>query len=284
MRATSIALLLLVACQSRNDPTASAPPAARAPTSIAPTSTASTSTAATSAISSTGLTQRTVLVELYSSQGCSSCPPADALLGRLPELGPADRVVALGFHVTYWDDLGWADPFAAPEYDARQAAYARALAGLDGRKQGPYTPQMVVDGRVHFTGSLADVARAQIYAAQARPPRLTLASEVTRRGDTLDVSLRVGDLGPPPPEDVGLFAALAQRHAETAVPRGENAGERLHEYAVVRALAGPRPPAEPTRLELKVPPDLGPDAFDLVVFAQDLSSLEILTAGVASLP
>ena len=104
------------------------------------------------------LWNRVVLVELYTSQGCSSCPPADAIVRDLPAQGLGrDRVVPLTFHVDYWDQLGWRDPFAAPAFTRRQESYAKS-----GRLRPPgsgaseitglYTPQMIVDGQVHFPG------------------------------------------------------------------------------------------------------------------------------------
>src|SRR5262245_58242267 len=85
-----------------------------------------------------------VVLELFTSQGCSSCPPADELL---PELAAAPGVIALAFHVDVWDDLGWKNPFSSPQWTARQESYVEKLGG------GPYTPQLVVNGRAHVVGS-----------------------------------------------------------------------------------------------------------------------------------
>ena len=107
-----------------------------------------------------------VIVELFTSEGCSSCPPADSLLGRihLKETTAGQLIVGISEHVTYWDDLGWKDPFSAQVFTDRQSVYASRLSA-----EGPYTPQMVVDGREQFVGSdsgtlqraLADEARQQ---------------------------------------------------------------------------------------------------------------------------
>lgn len=223
---------------------------------------------------------RTVLVELYSSQGCNSCPAADAVLGRLPALGfAADDVVALTFHVTYWDYLGWADPFGSARFDARQLEYVDAeLPGHDGRAaQGPYTPQMIVDGRVHFPGSYAGAAVQRIAEARARPQWLALTGCSRRAGDAVDVEVTSRVSAPRASgERVGVFAALAQREVLTAVPRGENAGQRLTEYAVVRDLAGPVARGDSLRLQLRAPDGVEAGALEVVVFAQDLGSRAIV--------
>ena len=105
-------------------------------------------------------TRQPVVVELYTSQGCSSCPPADAFLG---ELARQDDVIALSLHVDYWDDMGWKDTFASPNTTARQRAYKQVL-----NSRYVYTPQIVVDGRGHAVGSRRAEVRALIAEARAR--------------------------------------------------------------------------------------------------------------------
>ena len=232
-----------------------------------------------------------VLVELFSSQGCDSCPAADALIGQLPERGwTRDRVVPLTFHVTYWDDLGWSDPYADALYDQRQIGYAQqaaaARAADENTIRGPYTPQMVVDGRVHFSGALADVADTEIEKARHAPTPIELEVSARAEGSAVDVQV-VSRLAAAADLDtdrakVGLFAALAQRELSTEVPRGENAGSTLAEHWVVRDFAGPKlfrsgRERNETALVLTVPDDAPAlNGYEVVVFAQDLSTLGVL--------
>ena len=171
-----------------------------------------------------GRARRLVVAELFTSQGCSSCPPADAVLRDLVASRP--DVLALGFHVTYWDRLGWRDPFALEAATLRQRGYA-ALSGIG----GVYTPQMVVDGRYDVVGS----DRPGVLAALAR------AAGAGDSGITLDLSRRDGGLA----VIVGAAAGVARgqvllvgydnQHG-TQVARGENAGRRLVNANVVRAM------------------------------------------------
>jgi hypothetical protein len=157
------------------------------------------------------------VVELYTSQGCSSCPPADAVLGELAQL---PNVVALAFHVAYWDDIGWPDPFALPIAVQRQERYVHML-GVP----SAFTPQAVVDGRASFVGS----DKRRILAAMLEPR------------DTIPIALAVadGELTVTIPDrrdqegyEVNLAAYRPQ--AQTPVKRGENSGRTLTEYNIVR--------------------------------------------------
>lgn len=169
-----------------------------------------------------------VVVELFTSQGCSSCPPADALLG---ELAQRREVVALAFHVDYWDHIGWKDPFGDPLHTARQRAYASRL-----RLRTIYTPQMVVDGVIQLVGSRRGEVEATIdrRLGLGRAERVSIPIEFGRRSDG-PVSIVVPAAAADGPADL-LLAAIDREH-RTEIRRGENAGRTLADFNVVRSIA-----------------------------------------------
>ena len=178
-----------------------------------------------------------VVIELFTSEGCSSCPPADALLARLEREQPVEgaEVVALAQHVDYWNDLGWADPFSSHEASERQGEYA-AVFGND----GVYTPQMIVDGRTEFPGGESGKAFETIAQA-AREPKaevsLARAAEQADAGDALRLSVRVMRLPKLTDGDAAdVLLAVTESDLSSDVARGENAGRRLTHVCVVRAL------------------------------------------------
>jgi hypothetical protein len=176
----------------------------------------------------------TLLLELFTSQGCSSCPPADRLLAELaadPRL--ADRVFPLAFHVDYWNHIGWTDPFSSAAWSARQRRYARALG--DDRV---YTPQLVVDGAGHLVGSRQAEVRRRVERELASPDAagVTLAVEQVA-GDRLRVVVSARRRGAPTGPPLVAWAALYEDALRTPVGRGENAGRHLANERVVRALA-----------------------------------------------
>jgi len=159
------------------------------------------------------------VVELYTSQGCSSCPPADAYLG---ELVKRPDVLGLTFHVDYWDYLGWKDPFAKPEHTQRQRSYTGKL-----RMRYVYTPQMIIQGITHAVGSNEGEVTAGIAAA-LKKPRLSVSLTVSKKIVTVSVpAARAAERA-----EI-LLVAYDDKHS-TAVRRGENSGRKLSYYNVVR--------------------------------------------------
>jgi hypothetical protein len=175
-----------------------------------------------------------VVVELFTSEGCSSCPPADALLIKLSEKqGPEkEQIIALEEHVDYWDQLGWRDPFSSAEWTRRQESYAAAFG-----YGSVYTPQMVVDGRTEFVGSREWEARKEI---EEMAGKAKAEVRITRAGigeDGKKFTVNVGKLAGVAGNDVvEVWFAITETGLHNAVTRGENAGEDLHHAAVVRTL------------------------------------------------
>ena len=164
---------------------------------------------------------RPVVVELFTSQSCSSCPPAEALLGELA--GEGGDLLPLAFHVTYWNRLNWRDTFSLPEATERQRAYAERLGDT------PFTPQLVVDGRRSVVGSRREAVAAAIGQARAEREEAAAVS-VSRNGSRLDIRLGAGT-------GAGrvVLVGFDPRH-ETAVARGENAGRTVVQANVVRSV------------------------------------------------
>jgi hypothetical protein len=176
-----------------------------------------------------------VVVELFTSEGCSSCPPADALLARLDREQPVEgaEVIALAQHVDYWNNLGWADPFSAHEFSERQGEYA-ARFGDD----SVYTPQMVVDGGAEFPGGNSGRAFEAIARA-AREPKaeVSLARMAEQADGALRLSVRVVRLPKLSDGDTAdVLLAVTESGLSSDVARGENAGHRLMHAGVVRSL------------------------------------------------
>jgi hypothetical protein len=220
-----------------------------------------------------------VLVELFTSEGCSDCPPADALLRRLVADQPIEgvEIVGLGAHVDYWDRLGWRDPFSAAIFSERQSQYADTVF----RSNEVYTPQIVVDGFLESVGSDEATVTRNIRSA-AKQPKATLTLEVTQTtGASVSVNLRAWV--PPQIERTGqadLMVAVTEDGLITHVERGENHGRTLSHSAVVRTVtavgrisAGDQTAS--TNAVLKLAKDWNQSHVRLVAFVQEQASRRI---------
>ncbi|WP_322071741.1 DUF1223 domain-containing protein [Paraburkholderia bannensis] len=162
---------------------------------------------------------RPVVVELFTSQGCSSCPPADRFLSELSDTRP--DVLPLAFHVTYWNQLGWKDPFSFDDADARQAQYAQQFRDFE------YTPEMVIDGRVDVVGSNRIAANSAIDQA-TRNVESAAAVSARREGGRVSVNIGAGN------GRARVVLVGYDTRRVTPVGRGENAGRTLTESNIVR--------------------------------------------------
>jgi hypothetical protein len=227
----------------------------------------------------TGLSQAAtpVIVELFTSEGCSSCPPADRMLSRLPAAFPDIEVIPLSEHVDYWNQLGWQDRFSAPLYSMRQQDYGRVF-----RLENVYTPEMVVNGQAEFNGTDEGRAQQEIRKA-AQTPRADLEISMPSK----DVVHLKAEHLPQGTRSADVFLVITETNLETAVRGGENGGRRLRHVGVVRSLSNVG------RLDTKKSAAFSADAklnlnaewklenVKLVLFVQDRSNRKII--GAASL-
>jgi len=176
-----------------------------------------------------------VLMELFTSEGCSSCPPADALLEKLDRSQPISgaQLIVLSEHVDYWDDIGWKDPYSSHEYSERQSAYAAQFG-----RGGIYTPQMVVDGHYELVGSDERQAiRAVENAVKLEKIQVMLSVFHVEEPNKLGVRVETGPLPSSlAAKSANVFLAVADESDESHVIRGENAGRTLKHVAVLRDL------------------------------------------------
>lgn len=216
-----------------------------------------------------------ILAELYTSQGCSSCPPADRLLSSIEELAAGgSEVIALAFHVDYWDDLGWRDPFSDAVWTERQRGYAARVS--DGRV---YTPMMVVQGREHMVGSSREDVMSALARAARAPASGAAISGRAPGPDRVAVEAIAGDSA------ARAYVALVENAIDTRVLRGENQGRVLRNDHIVRRLRRAFELAPHQRksetVELAVDPTWRRENLEVVLFLQDPESLAIQSAARA---
>ena len=217
-----------------------------------------------------------VLVELFTSEGCSSCPPADEVLRQISGQATAEGqlIVGLSEHVSYWNNLGWKDPYSSDVYTERQQHYS-ARFGLD----SVYTPQMVVNGREQFTGGDRRALEAA-FATEAKRKQIVLhitSAQVTAK----DVTFSYSAAELPGKSSVQLVAVLVDDTDRSNVARGENSGRQLSHAFVARALAplGTLHETEGKSVSLPLPPSFRSDSgagHHLVLFAQQDQTGEVL--------
>jgi hypothetical protein len=209
-----------------------------------------------------------ILVELFTSEGCSSCPPADALLravdGKRTQSGLL--IVGVSEHVTYWNHLGWSDRYSAPVYTDRQSAYAQKF-----HLGSPYTPQMVINGKEQFVGNDKSSLLRALNNAQAESTVSIRIASVKIDSNSFDLDFSLA--GSIPPHGVDVYAILADDSASSDVLRGENAGHMLVHTSVARNLTHIgklKSPVEKTVHIPVSPATLQPpnQGHHLIVFAQ----------------
>jgi hypothetical protein len=220
-------------------------------------------------------TAKPVLVELFTSEGCSSCPPADALLRTLDstQLVTGIQLIGLEEHVDYWDDLGWKDAYSAHAFTVRQQIYADRL-----HRDGPYTPQMVVDGSLEFVGSNRESANQAFEKARSFPKVMVRISSLKAENGNLHARIETDAL----PLQGEVFVAIALEHAQSQVLHGENGGHRLEHVAVLRNLisVGIVAKGEPFSKDVNVALSVPGQPYRVIAFVQEPKQGKILGAAV----
>lgn len=214
-----------------------------------------------------------VVVELFTSEGCSSCPPADALLSRLAQVQPVAgvQIIPLGLHVTYWDQLGWKDAASLSQATERQQDYGRVFG-----EDRIYTPQAVIDGRQELVGSdRAGLERAIANAGRQPHARVTLSVTPDSRGVPV-AHVSVSDVPASVKEGLRTLIVVTEDGVTSVVKRGENGGRTLHHDAVVRRLSA--------AVELAgIPPEWHRERLRVVALVQGTKSRQVLGAATAAI-
>jgi hypothetical protein len=232
-----------------------------------------------------------VVVELFTSEGCSSCPPADDLLLRLERTQPVGgaRVIALEEHVDYWNSLGWVDPFSAPQFRFRQNDFARR-----DKNDNVYTPQMIVGGQQSFVGNDGPRAQQEIQRAAAQQPAAAVSLKAApnpRNREAVDLNVEVRDLrGPRADGPCDVYLAVTESNLSTNVARGENSGRLLRHAPVVRSInvIGKLDAARPGVLQLtpalELPKTWKRENLRAIVFVEERSTQRITGAATLDMP
>ncbi|MBS7254123.1 DUF1223 domain-containing protein [Flavobacterium branchiicola] len=208
------------------------------------------------------------LLELYTSEGCSSCPPADELLGKLQDELKDKNVYVLAYHVDYWDKQGWKDIFSNADYTKRQYAYADFLG-----KEPIYTPQVIINGKTDFIASQETIVRNGIKTALSTTAKAGLSLEATQNDNTLAVNYNVEENS----KNSRLLIAFVQKAAKSNVKRGENAHRVLSHYQIVRQLQSvDLNKTKKGTATVHLPKNYNTQDFEIIGFVQDMNSGAIL--------
>ncbi len=228
------------------------------------------------AVTASAQSPKPVLVELFTSEGCSDCPPAEAFLQALDSKQPiaGEQLIVLEEHVDYWDDQGWKDPFSSHAFTQRQQEYVERL----GVRQGPYTPQMVVDGEDQFVGAnRSRAAKAFKAAASSNKSEIKLSAQL-ENGRVL-AHLEMGPVN----FKGDILIAIALDHVQSQVLRGENGGRHLEHVAVVQYLAkvGKVKKGEAFTKDVSVAVDHPGQTYRAIAFVQQPDQGKIIGAAMS---
>lgn len=213
------------------------------------------------------------VLELFTSEGCSSCPPADELMGRIQKEYKGSNLFVLSYHVDYWDHQGWKDVFGDAAYTKRQYEYARFLG-----KEPIYTPQVIINGKVDYIASDEAVVRGALKKALSRPAVRDLSLKATVVNNKITVKYIIDEVT----KNSHLLLAVIQKSAKSDVKRGENAHRVLSHFQIVHQLHSTAIKKETTGSStMSLPKGFNTKDFEIVGFIQDMNSGTILGANRA---
>ena len=214
------------------------------------------------------------VVELFTSEGCSSCPPADAVVAKIQKESDDKPIYILAFHVDYWNRLGWKDVFSSADYSRRQNQYADWL-----KTSEVYTPQIVVNGKTEFVGSEEGTLRNAIKAnLQKDAAAEIMLSNIKVDGNKASLSYQItGNTG-----NTVLLVAVVQKSAQTKVERGENAGHTLSHVQIVRSLQSLNLKGSGGTESISLPTGFDAKGSELIAFLQNTSTGAIIGATKAA--
>ncbi|MBK0381430.1 DUF1223 domain-containing protein [Pedobacter sp. SD-b] len=210
------------------------------------------------------------VVELYTSEGCSSCPSADKLLKEIREEYKNQKVYVLAYHVDYWNRLGWKDVFSDHRFSERQSAYANNF-----KNSSVYTPQAIVNGKEQMVGSASGELKGVIKKHLGKNESLALEGSVKSSSDKqVELMYKID----PKAKNQDLVVNLVQKNASTNVKAGENGGRILEHANVVRYYTVVNIKDDSTSVKIDLPNGLGKEDFDVIAFVQEKNKGEILAA------
>jgi len=209
-------------------------------------------------------------LELYTSEGCSSCPPADELMGKIQKEYKDSNVYVLSYHVDYWDKQGWKDVFSNAANTKRQYDYAKYM-----EKEPIYTPQLIINGKLDYIGSQETAVQNGIRAALSKPAVAEITLEANQQGDKLNLNYNINKIS----KNNRLYVAVVQKSAKSNVKRGENANRVLSHFQIVRSLNGFALTGNPKgNVSVSLPKGFNAKDFEIIGFVQDMNSGIILGA------
>lgn len=214
------------------------------------------------------------VIELFTSEGCSSCPPADELVARVQKENPLQQIYILAYHVDYWDRLGWKDSFSDPAYSKRQSKYADWL-----KLESVYTPQIVMNGKTAFVGSKEAILTKAITAGLHDTPVGTLTIDSRIVNGQVDIHYQTNA----PLKNSDIVVALIQKSGQNKIKAGENSGRTLNHIQIVRKLLSEPLRVNTGNVNLALPEDHKDNKWEVIGFVQNNMSGEILSATKSAL-